>query len=149
MLQEGLRGLQQALKNFEPAASKPAEIMHLLAKLCPTLSLSICLCPPMPSDWVTRLRQSSTKQLVCHRRACGACNGRWRSSSRTGGFKFSTYAVWWIRQKIQRATMERRFAIKIPYHVVDFLRRAGQARKYVSYGSFLYFAARDMDSVVW
>ena len=45
------------------------------------------------------------------------------------GFKFSTYAVWWIRQKIQRATMERRFAIKIPYHVVDFLRRAGQARK--------------------
>ena len=39
------------------------------------------------------------------------------------GFCFSTYAVWWIRQKVSRAMMERKFAIKIPYHTVDFMRR--------------------------
>jgi RNA polymerase sigma factor (sigma-70 family) len=30
------------------------------------------------------------------------------------GYKFSTYAIWWIRQKIQRAYLEENFACKLP-----------------------------------
>lgn len=37
------------------------------------------------------------------------------------GYKFSTYAIWWIRQKIQRAYLEENFACKLParYNVHD------------------------------
>ncbi len=39
------------------------------------------------------------------------------------GFKFSTYATWWIRQAIIRATEEKGRTIRLPAHIVE-LRRA-------------------------
>jgi RNA polymerase primary sigma factor len=39
------------------------------------------------------------------------------------GFKFSTYATWWIRQAIWRALAEKSRAIRMPAHVVDRLNR--------------------------
>jgi RNA polymerase primary sigma factor len=35
------------------------------------------------------------------------------------GFKFSTYATWWIRQSLQRALAKKTREIRIPEHVVD------------------------------
>jgi RNA polymerase sigma factor (sigma-70 family) len=39
------------------------------------------------------------------------------------GFKFSTYATWWIRQAITRAIADQARLIRIPVHLVDLLHR--------------------------
>lgn len=39
------------------------------------------------------------------------------------GFKFSTYAYWWIRQAITRAIADKARTIRIPVHVADRLRK--------------------------
>ena len=45
------------------------------------------------------------------------------------GFKFSTYAMWWIRQAITRAIAEQARTIRIPVHMIDALTRLrGTAR---------------------
>ena len=45
------------------------------------------------------------------------------------GFKFSTYATWWIRQAIARALAEKARAIRIPGHVVEKLNKIGRAER--------------------
>ncbi len=37
------------------------------------------------------------------------------------GFKFSTYATWWIRQAITRAIADQARTIRIPVHMIDVL----------------------------
>jgi RNA polymerase primary sigma factor len=44
------------------------------------------------------------------------------------GFKFSTYATWWIRQAIQRGVADRGRVIRLPVHIHDLLLRVGRAR---------------------
>jgi RNA polymerase primary sigma factor len=39
------------------------------------------------------------------------------------GFRFSTYAIWWIRQAITRAIAERGRVVRLPVHVGDLLAR--------------------------
>jgi len=39
------------------------------------------------------------------------------------GFKFSTYATWWIRQAVARALMDKVRTIRMPVHVVEKLNR--------------------------
>lgn len=39
------------------------------------------------------------------------------------GFKFSTYATWWIRQSISRAISDQSRTIRMPIHVVDMISR--------------------------
>jgi RNA polymerase primary sigma factor len=46
------------------------------------------------------------------------------------GFKFSTYATWWIRQAITRAIADRGRQIRIPVHVHDRLRKVRQMREH-------------------
>ncbi len=41
----------------------------------------------------------------------------------TLGFKFSTYATWWIRQAISRAIADQSRTIRIPVHMVDTINR--------------------------
>lgn len=45
------------------------------------------------------------------------------------GFKFSTYATWWIRQAVTRALADKGRAIRLPVHVGDRLRRMVRAEK--------------------
>lgn len=45
------------------------------------------------------------------------------------GFKFSTYATWWIRQSIARALMDKKGLVKVPVHVREFATKVRRARK--------------------
>lgn len=48
------------------------------------------------------------------------------------GFRFSTYAVWWIRQAITRSIANRARTIRIPVHLVEALNRLSSARRVLS-----------------
>ncbi len=45
------------------------------------------------------------------------------------GFKFSTYATWWIRQGITRAIADQARTIRIPVHVVETLNKIMRSRR--------------------
>jgi len=45
------------------------------------------------------------------------------------GFKFSTYATWWIRQAITRAIADQARTIRIPVHMIDVLMRLRNTAK--------------------
>ena len=45
------------------------------------------------------------------------------------GFKFSTYATWWIRQAIARSLADKARTIRIPVHVVEKLNKIGRAER--------------------
>jgi RNA polymerase primary sigma factor len=45
------------------------------------------------------------------------------------GFKFSTYATWWIRQAVQRGVANKARDIRIPVHIVDRERKIARAER--------------------
>ncbi len=45
------------------------------------------------------------------------------------GFKFSTYATWWIRQSITRAFADQSQTIRVPVHMVERMRRITRMRR--------------------
>ena len=45
------------------------------------------------------------------------------------GYKFSTYATWWIRQAITRALADQSRTIRIPVHMVETLNKYAQAER--------------------
>ena len=45
------------------------------------------------------------------------------------GFRFSTYATWWIRQSVERAVMNQGRVIRLPVHVVRELQQVLRARR--------------------
>lgn len=49
------------------------------------------------------------------------------------GFKFSTYATWWIRQAITRAIADQARTIRIPVHMIDMLSKLRQAQKHLTH----------------
>ena len=48
---------------------------------------------------------------------------RWKSLTGEKGFKFSTYATWWIRQAITRGIANTGRTIRLPVHAGDTLAR--------------------------
>jgi|OpeIllAssembly_1097287.scaffolds.fasta_scaffold09242_2 RNA polymerase nonessential primary-like sigma factor len=47
------------------------------------------------------------------------------------GFRFSTYATWWIRQAVERAVMNQARTIRLPVHVLRELRQVTYARRHL------------------
>ena len=45
------------------------------------------------------------------------------------GFKFSTYATWWIRQAITRAIADQARTIRIPVHMVETINKLIRVQK--------------------
>ena len=50
------------------------------------------------------------------------------------GFKFSTYATWWIRQSMTRALADQSRTIRIPVHMVERMNKVARARRELSQG---------------
>ncbi len=50
----------------------------------------------------------------------------------TKGFKFSTYATWWIRQAITRAVADQSRTIRVPVHMVESINKVMRAQRYLS-----------------
>ncbi|MCA9610317.1 MAG: sigma-70 family RNA polymerase sigma factor, partial [Myxococcales bacterium] len=49
------------------------------------------------------------------------------------GFRFSTYATWWIRQSVTRAIADKDRMIRIPVHAVELLRKVHKTRRALRY----------------
>ncbi|MCL2371353.1 sigma-70 family RNA polymerase sigma factor [Candidatus Saccharibacteria bacterium] len=50
----------------------------------------------------------------------------------TRGFRFSTYATWWVRQSITRAIADQSRTVRVPVHMVDTINRLARATKKLS-----------------
>ncbi len=50
----------------------------------------------------------------------------------TKGFKFSTYATWWIRQAITRALADKSRTIRVPVHVSEYINKLKKAVRVIS-----------------
>jgi RNA polymerase primary sigma factor len=48
------------------------------------------------------------------------------------GYKFSTYAVWWIRQALTRSIADQSRTIRIPVHMVEIITKLWRAQKQLS-----------------
>src|SRR4028118_2305171 len=47
------------------------------------------------------------------------------------GYKFSTYATWWVRQAITRGIAQQARVVRLPVHVVEELNQGGAARRHL------------------
>ncbi|MES1228389.1 MAG: sigma-70 family RNA polymerase sigma factor, partial [Armatimonadota bacterium] len=47
------------------------------------------------------------------------------------GYRFSTYATWWIRQAVSRAAHEQSRVVRVPVHVAEQLSKIGKASSYL------------------
>jgi RNA polymerase primary sigma factor len=48
------------------------------------------------------------------------------------GYRFSTYATWWIRQAVQRAVVDKGRAIRVPVHMSEKVRKVARTRGQLS-----------------
>ena len=48
------------------------------------------------------------------------------------GFKFSTYATWWIRQAVSRALADQQRSIRLPVHVVELINKLKRIRSQIA-----------------
>lgn len=73
------------------------------------------------------------------------------------GFRFSTYAIWWIRQNIERAIMNQLRTIRLPVHVIKELTTVLRAKRYLeahaereaSADDIAHLLGRDAEEVRW
>ena len=121
-----LTGLQEAAANSDPTGQLAARIRaaHVKAEAgrvrLVTANLRLVI-------WVARRYGALTLMDRIQEGNIGLMRAARRFDHRRGT-KFSTYAIWWIRQSISRATADMARTIRIPVHVRDNLRKVEKAK---------------------
>ena len=64
------------------------------------------------------------------------------------GYKFSTYATWWIRQAVTRSIADQARTIRIPVHMIEIINKLMRSQKRLSGITLSRFTARMMKEVV-
>ncbi|MHB0990497.1 MAG: RNA polymerase sigma factor RpoS [Burkholderiales bacterium] len=64
------------------------------------------------------------------------------------GFRFSTYATWWIRQYIERAIMEQSRTIRLPVHIVKAINVILRAKRHLQLQGAMEASEADIASFV-
>jgi RNA polymerase primary sigma factor len=45
------------------------------------------------------------------------------------GYKFATYATWWIRQAITRSAIDQARTLRVPVHMIESINKIARARR--------------------
>jgi len=64
------------------------------------------------------------------------------------GFRFSTYATWWIRQSIERAIMNQARTVRLPVHVIRELNQVLRAKRHLEKSALAQNAGERRDASV-
>lgn len=64
------------------------------------------------------------------------------------GFRFSTYATWWIRQSIERAIMNQARTVRLPVHVIRELNQVLRAKRHLEKSALAEHAGERRDASV-
>lgn len=64
------------------------------------------------------------------------------------GFRFSTYATWWIRQSIERAIMNQARTVRLPVHVIRELNQVLRAKRHLEKSALAEQAGERRDASV-
>jgi RNA polymerase primary sigma factor len=156
-ISDRMRLIKQQLKNPAELDLSPADIQRLRGELCRLVVLCresprglakrIADCERYHREFEDSKRQLSS----CNLRLVVSIAKKYRNrglsfldliqEGNTGlmravdkyeyrrGFKFSTYATWWIRQAITRAIADQARTIRIPVHMIDVLSRLRNIQK--------------------
>ena len=54
------------------------------------------------------------------------------------GYRFSTYASWWIRHSINRALADKGRVVRIPVHMLDTYNRVARATQAIAAGEYVH-----------
>ncbi|MFZ9263537.1 MAG: RNA polymerase sigma factor RpoS [Polynucleobacter sp.] len=63
------------------------------------------------------------------------------------GFRFSTYATWWIRQSIEKALMSQVRTVRLPVHVIREINQVLRARRYLEQALASEGRSPDIDDI--
>ncbi|WP_390174001.1 RNA polymerase sigma factor RpoS [Robbsia andropogonis] len=64
------------------------------------------------------------------------------------GFRFSTYATWWIRQSIERAIMNQARTVRLPVHVIRELNQVLRAKRHLEKSAWAEFPGERREASV-
>ena len=122
LIEEGNLGLMHAIDKFEPDRGFKFET-YAISRIKGAILDEL-----RSIDWVPRSVRAKVRQIEKAYAKLEALHHR-PPSDHNRGYRFSTYASWWIRQSVDRALMYQGRAVRLPVNVVRELQHVLRARR--------------------